>query len=910
DDPDDVDVVDVGGGGGESGVDGIGHDVANAEGTGTGTATVPRGEPRQRRANAIIPVGRTAAIASSSSIPRRPYVDDGDSRGDVDTRRRTTTETYSRHHDRVVLRMLSPSPGGGDGCGNDGDDGEGEGDGDTPLEEFLSSILRGIQEDEDDGGEIEEVEEVVEGKGGDKRTSMSASSSRPSPLMGLHRLVGLYNFALTKYSSCSYVEALDVVQLVLSTTLEGTKRDDAAAAVDRRRRRHDDDYIIRRRDIVTRIAFLAIDCYLALYAGDGRGPPPSTIVGGGGGGRCGAKVDVEEILSWIEKCLASSSSISSSSSSSTPAGVGGMDEDAIVDASSSSFPSHSHSVRHSSEDADELKFRLHLYRSRMLFVGAKAADERRGGRAGGHRDDDADGRTRAARKELKNAMDIYQNRLCVFGGGDDGGGEGTEGGDVGRDQRVKRGTGGENSSRQQQVGNGRGGKGRSPQDASETTSVTSMAGGSLVTSASDAFWSEGKSGGGGGAATATTTRATFEGMPSKNAAAPVSQQMQRQQQSPKLIVSSVAATAATKTKKKGGTTDLRMRHESVLYLKANLEYLRGNTTKSLKLCAEARSAGRKGLAIGRPDSSSAETFLDLDGAPGGDDAFTNDAPNMIADDKIVVEAPSDPNNESQAAIYYGDALYYNNLALLHQTEGRFHLALWYYTQALYYIERARGPSSCNFWSNGVVRPDVTAEILNNNSLCAYQAQEFLAAYSSMARCVRMSPSVFGMRARCWLRLAQSCIGIYVRNQESSDTNEEVNSHDDRLHWIELGSEKDMSNISKNPLPRASRCLYRALHLSAGHIHADADDPSLDEFIPTSPQEGSANVDMDCYEMALVSLAYVKLQQGDHDSTQEITSIVFRLGRDKADDSGKTQSSHTHILAQVYHRDAMILAGST
>lgn len=152
--------------------------------------------------------------------------------------------------------------------------------------------------------------------------------------------------------------------------------------------------------------------------------------------------------------------------------------------------------------------------------------------------------------------------------------------------------------------------------------------------------------------------------------------------------------------------------------------------------------------------------------------------------------------------------------------------------------------------------------------------------------------------------------MYARNQEFSNTSEETNSHVDMIDSIELGSEKDLSNVSKNPLPRASRCLYRALRLSAGYLNAEGEDPCADESIPLR-REGSADVDMDCYEMALVSLAYVKLQQGDHNSTQEITSIVFRLSSDKeADESGTTQFSQTHIMAQVYYRDAMILGGST
>ena len=127
---------------------------------------------------------------------------------------------------------------------------------------------------------------------------------------------------------------------------------------------------------------------------------------------------------------------------------------------------------------------------------------------------------------------------------------------------------------------------------------------------------------------------------------------------------------------------------------------------------------------------------------------------------------------------------------------------------------------------------------------------------------------------------------------------------DRVDSVEPGSEEDLSNISKNPLPRASRCLYRALRLSAGCLNANAEDSCVDESIP-SPREGSADIDMDCYELSLVSLAYVKLQQGDHASTQEITSIVFRLSSDKEpDESGVTQFSQTHIMAQVYYNLAI------
>ena len=638
---------------------------------------------------------RTTAAAASG-------VDDDDGGGDRGTAPPSgpSTAPPSRWHDRAVPGLLS-SDARVDVVVDVGIDGPGGGT-TTTLADILSSIILREEGGEEDGDYC------------------------GTPLAGrLDRLVGIHNLGLSRYASGYHAAALDAVLPPLSHLVVARRRgdDDSRAA----------------RDVASRIAFLALDCHLALHGGDsGLGLPP-TMKGGG------VEVDVDGLLAWIER---------------------GTDEDAAssaVDAHpSSSSPSSGQHV------ADELKFRLHLYRSRILFAvgrggasSAAAGDEQRA--------DDADGRTRAARKELKNAMDIYQNRLCVVApppaaaaaaavaDDDDGGGgdEETEEGGVGggKDRNVRRGGGGgKGNSRQQQSGGGKGGggggKGKSPQDASETTSVTSMA--------SDTFCGvEGKGGGGGGATSAaavTATRATFEGMPSKTA-------------------------AAAKTRR-GDTADLRMRHESVLYLKANLEYLRGNTAKSLKLCAEARSAGRRGgglVASGRDAGASAESTRDLDGGGGGprrdDLPPSNDADlDPVGDD---VEAPTDPDGgEARMAIDYGEALYYNNLALLHQTEGMVHLALRYYSYALYYIERAFGgcgeeeraspppspPLRRNFWSNGLARPDVTAEILYNASLCAFQAQEFHAAYSHMARCVGISPTVFGRRARCWLRLAQSCIG--------------------------------------------------------------------------------------------------------------------------------------------------------
>ena len=472
--------------------------------------------------------------------------------------------------------------------------------------------------------------------------SLSNASPNKSINDGYNELVIIYNKCLSEYAAGNYEKAGTVLTFVVQQLSSQATSN------------------IETLSLAIRMAFLALDCYFALQQGGRSGTlgfvdnpslsntnPEET------------SINPKEMLMWIEKYSLSLSSMVNN----------GTQQDTHL---SSQYELFKH---------DELKFRLHLYRSRLLFLDDK---------------NDLEGRTRTARKELKNAMDIYQNKLCIDQEEGKDGHNGTK--TSHSKQGSKSGSGGPLSSAK--------GKGGGQQDVSETTSVS----GSLVTSVSDVNWNEGKSG--------AIPRATFEGMP-KNTA----QQLQ----------STTPATTAAKVKK--DTPHLQVRHESVLYLKANLEFLRGNTSKSLKLCAEARSAGKKSRRENGETSQEAAAQ---------------------AEDTM----PTSPvDGETQMASDYDEAIYYNNLALLHQSAGKVHLALHYYSFALSFMQQVFGTNDPqNFWSNGVVCLDITADILNNTSVCAFQASEFKRAYECMAKCVTMSPSVFGRRARCWLRLAQSCIG--------------------------------------------------------------------------------------------------------------------------------------------------------
>lgn len=531
-------------------------------------------------------------------------------------------------------------------------------------------------------------------------TATAPTPAMMSTVRRYNRLVILYNICLCHYADGKYLEAIHTILNPFLEVMKSIKVDsnggvkitdlgealdvDAAAAAAARDANNKDVPARGYLFMATRVAFLVLDCHLALHCGDGRGLGPITTATGDFR-NTEMRIRMEDILMWIEKNTLHLTSK--------------MGNFVVTGGGSDLYDSFQH---------DELKFRLHLYRSKVLFAGE----------SGGKLDDDGDdmnSRIRISRKELKNAMDIYQNKLSVA---DD-----EEEMVVGKDEFGGRG--------------GKGGIDRSgvgQQDLSEATSVTSMAGGSFVTSASEAIIGEGKGGVG-------ISPATFEGMPNKYVA-----------QSPQS--SEPIRSSATTVRVKNITPSLQAQHKLALYLKANLEYLRGNTSKALKLCAEARSLGKRNRIVRDSDKKMIPEYNN--GAP----KDTTSIKKSTEWDRHDLELPSIPDGEAQRKSDYDNAIYYNNLGLLHQSAGKVYLALQYYSYALSYMEQAFDGSSShlNCWSNGLVCPDLRAEILSNKSLCAFHATEFCMAYVCMAQCVKISPCVFGKRARCWLRLAQSCIG--------------------------------------------------------------------------------------------------------------------------------------------------------
>lgn len=143
---------------------------------------------------------------------------------------------------------------------------------------------------------------------------------------------------------------------------------------------------------------------------------------------------------------------------------------------------------------------------------------------------------------------------------------------------------------------------------------------------------------------------------------------------------------------------LQKQNQAALNLKANVEHLKGNPKKSLILLGEALAA------------SSEDSFY--------------------------------------------DAMHANNLALVYETNLKRHLAMHAIAKAL--RVDLRKP---NFQSDGTARPDPSSVTLYNSALCSLQARKFLSAYECMNTCVKHS-CIFCRRPRCWLLMAEACIGTY------------------------------------------------------------------------------------------------------------------------------------------------------
>lgn len=528
-------------------------------------------------------------------------------------------------------------------------------------------------------------------------------------------LVATYNLGLVHYSSGDIDEALHVVLPTVNDVMMRMSAKQQEISEDSSNRSNDN--LDRVQVVIVRLLFLVLDCVIRKHEGDGIGIQSLTFEVDGET----EMKDPHDVIAWIENNMNTLTGFGSNSGESSS--IGRINE-------------------------DELKFRLHIYKSKFLFIGSR--------RDSTQKDDDDDDddndlatRTRISRKELKSAMDLYQNKLSIEKAMDHDNKYNNNYNDGSYMEKTK------STGRQTSNKGGGGGGGSKPtkskgSNTSDVSSVTSMAGGSFVSEG--VLWNTNNSSGG-AASAGIVASATFEDMPHKTPQTITTNPSQQQQ--PK-----------QQAAKKKDHPELHAQHEAVLYLKANLECLRGNTTKSLKLCSEARLAGRRSHAVQAHDdkkptlaAAAAGNIFETDQEDGlhNNSAGEDEPKNIISSQSI----------EDEMANYYDEAIYYNNLALVHQSAGKFYLALHYSSLALEFVSKVtvldngneEGSSNPSyFWSDGIARPDITADILYNTSTCALRVGQFEKAHECMVKCIDLSPNLLAKRPRSWLNLGQSSIG--------------------------------------------------------------------------------------------------------------------------------------------------------
>jgi hypothetical protein len=183
---------------------------------------------------------------------------------------------------------------------------------------------------------------------------------------------------------------------------------------------------------------------------------------------------------------------------------------------------------------------------------------------------------------------------------------------------------------------------------------------------------------------------------------------------------------------------LQGQNQAALNLKANTEQLKGNVKKSLILCSEAAQASQ--------------------GA--------NSTSNNVNGNGNATSANGNAN------AYY-DAFHYNNLAIVYETHGKPHLALHAWSKALQQQTQYSSSTTTTtttaptFQSDGTARPDATLKLLHNAAIGSLQAGNFVAAYECMGACLQHSFSSmsWSSKPRCWLRLAEACIGVLSNNNK-------------------------------------------------------------------------------------------------------------------------------------------------
>ncbi|CAB9517673.1 Ccr4-not transcription complex, subunit [Seminavis robusta] len=218
-----------------------------------------------------------------------------------------------------------------------------------------------------------------------------------------------------------------------------------------------------------------------------------------------------------------------------------------------------------------------------------------------------------------------------------------------------------------------------------------------------------------------------------------------------------------------------------------------------------------------------------------------------------------------------DAMHANNLALVYETNLKRHLAIHAIGKALR-VDLQKP----NFQSDGTARPDPTLVTLYNSALCSLQARKFLSAYECMSVCIKHS-RVFCKRPRCWLLLAEACIGLHAEDKKGAASNllskvevqgeakglliQTIPCHETQAEDTKAEEDSgELESLKKAPLLRARTCLETALHLLT---------------------EGKA-IDEHALDSTQLALSYVSLELRDFPRALVLARAV--IGEDPSDEA--------------------------
>ncbi|XP_065914117.1 CCR4-NOT transcription complex subunit 10-like isoform X3 [Dysidea avara] len=299
----------------------------------------------------------------------------------------------------------------------------------------------------------------------------------------------------------------------------------------------------------------------------------------------------------------------------------------------------------------------------------------------------------------------------------------------------------------------------------------------------------------------------------------------------------------------------------VAFLKANYEYLRGNYRKSVKLLTSAPKT-----------------------------PLLTDAGQCL---------PS---------------LYFNNLGCLHYHMGKYSLASYYFSKALYENDSALNDfpplekATLSGRPLAVLGVNCRQVLLYNLGLQQLYAGQPTAAFTSLLEAVQ----VFHTNPLLWLRLAETSIAAY--NKAQMDYAKQQRYHSDTIQTVvEAGFHQklvvmpmEVGHLSRDgssaamPTPSldfANICLRNALYLLPPA--ATTNNETMVSALPCPPLHGDAV--MSLRASILANSSYVSLRQGDPVSSLHYSKQLLAI---------PSLSFPLMLLAHLYGAECCILLGMT